>query len=70
MPRISNAASWLFPILLSIIFSLRLSGQEPRQVQAQKGTQNATGCLQKGEEPNGFVLAFDDGKTWELTGCG
>jgi hypothetical protein len=67
MPRISNVAWGLLPILLLIIFSLRLSGQEPLEVQAQKDTQNATGCLQKGEEPNGFVLIGDDGKAWELT---
>jgi hypothetical protein len=67
MPRISNAASWLLPILLMTIFSLHLGGQEAREVQTQKDTQNATGCLQKGEEPNGFVLIGDDGKAWELT---
>ncbi len=33
-------------------------------------TVTATGCLQKGQEPNGYYLKDENGKDWELTGVG
>ena len=71
--RISWAILWLIPILVITLFPLRASGQESaakeaREDKAEHGSQSVTGCLQKGDEPDGFVLTGDDGKTWELTG--
>jgi len=34
---------------------------------AGKSGTSITGCVQKGTEPNGYVLKDDSGKTWELT---
>jgi hypothetical protein len=52
--------------LLLTLFPLRLSGQETA-ANNSKTDQSVTGCLQKGDEAGGFVLAGDDGKTWELS---
>ncbi len=71
---IPRTALWLVPILLVILLPARLSGQESakeaRETSAEHGRQSVTGCLQKGDEPGGFVVTSDDGKTWELTAGG
>jgi hypothetical protein len=42
-----------------------MSENKPEQKEmSSEGT--ATGCLQKGDEPNGFTLTGEDGKVWEL----
>jgi hypothetical protein len=64
--KISRAALWMAPVLLLALFPLRLSGQETA-ANNSKAEQSVTGCLQKGDEPGGFVLAGEDGKTWELS---
>src|SRR5262249_28460195 len=33
---------------------------------AMSSSATATGCLQKGDEPNGFMLTGENGKAWEL----
>ncbi len=73
--RISRTMLWLVPILAVTLFPIRASGQEgasteAREQRAAQTPQSVTGCLQKGEEPGGFVLTGDDGKTWELTSDG
>ena len=70
--RISRAMLWLVPILVVTLFPVRAGGQESaakeaREEKAEHASQSVTGCLQKGDEPGGFVLTGDDGKTWELT---
>jgi hypothetical protein len=72
--KISRKTLWLVPILLVILFPVRVSGQESakeaREDGADHSRQTVTGCLQKGNEPGGFVLTGDDGKSWELTAGG
>jgi hypothetical protein len=73
--RISRAMLWLVPILVVTLFPIRASGQESaakeaREEKAEHSPQSVTGCLQKGDEPGGFVLTGDDGKTWELKSVG
>ena len=71
--RISRAMFWLVPILVVTLFPVRAGGQESaakeaREEKAEHASQSVTGCLQKGDEAGGFLLASDDGKTWELKG--
>jgi len=73
--RIFKAMLWLLPILVVTLFPVRAGGQESaakeaREEKAEHSPQSATGCLQKGDEPGGFVLAGENGKTWELTSGG
>ena len=72
--RISWAALWLIPILLVSLFPVRTSGQQSPKAagedKAAQAQQSVTGCLQKGDEPGGFILSGDDGKAWELKSGG
>src|SRR6266852_4320633 len=63
---ISRMLLWLAPVLLLTLFPPRLGGQEA-PTKNSAADQSVTGCLQKGDEAGGFVLAGDDGKTWELS---
>jgi len=69
--RVFKVVLCLIPILAITLFPLRLGGQETgakyRGEKAEPEPQTVTGCLQKGEEPGGFVLTADDGQVWELT---
>jgi hypothetical protein len=70
--RIWRTALWVVPILLVTLFPVRINGQVGAMQAAGEDTaahsrQKVTGCLQKGDEPGGFVLSGDDGKVWELT---
>jgi hypothetical protein len=42
-----------------------MSEKKPEQKEMSSEA-TATGCLQKGDEPNGFTLTGEDGKVWEL----
>lgn len=68
--RLFRVASWWVPILAITLFPLHLWGQEggtgQGEEKAERDRQTVTGCLQKGDEPRGFVLTGDNGKTWEL----
>src|SRR5882672_7202723 len=69
--RISRAVLWLAPILLVILLPVRADAQYSTaqpvdQNKSAHDRQTVTGCLQKGDEPGGFVLSGDDGKVWEL----
>lgn len=70
--KVLKAALWLVPAL-AISLSPLLAQETAKpddQAKAGHGRQTVTGCLQKGEEPGGFSLTAEDGKTWELTGAG
>src|SRR4051794_1061620 len=59
------AAVAFFPMLLQAqTDSQGMSDTKSGHMSASKET--ATGCLQKGDEPNGYTLTADDGKVWEL----
>src|SRR3954453_7783883 len=61
------AAVAFFPMLLQAqTDSQGMSDTKSSHMSASKET--ATGCLQKGDEPNGYTLTADDGKVWELQG--
>jgi hypothetical protein len=64
--RIVRAALWLVPVFVLALSPLRLIAQETA-ANTSKAEQSVTGCLQKGDEPGGFVLAAEDGTTWELS---
>src|SRR3977135_3782983 len=71
--RISRAVFWLVPILVLTLFPVRAGGQESaakeaREEKTEPASQSGDGCVQKGEGGVGFLLAIDDGKTWELKG--
>jgi hypothetical protein len=72
--RISSVSGWLVLMAAVAFFPLLMQAQDNSgqsmsdanggHMAASKGT--ATGCLQKGDEPNGYTLTADDGKIWEL----
>lgn len=55
---------------LSMIMSplLVFGQQEGSGSSMHSQTVTATGCLQKGQESNGYYLKDENGKDWELTG--
>ena len=64
----------LAPIMFASFCALAVCAQEstgqgmkgkPEHKAAHSAT-SVTGCLQKGEEPSGFYISTEDGKTWEL----
>ena len=61
----SNAkiSLWLIPLFLLALCSLVVQAQD-----SMSQSNSVTGCLQKGVEAGGFMLAGDDGKMWELSG--
>jgi hypothetical protein len=72
--RLSSGGAWLVLMAAVAIFPMLVQAQDnssqgmgekkSEHMSASKAT--ATGCLQKGEEPNGYTLTADDGKVWEL----
>ena len=54
----------MFPLLLLAQDSSSMGEKKSDHMSGAKAT--ATGCLQKGDEPNGYTLTADDGKVWEL----
>ena len=64
---------WCIFGLSLILLPLSMFGQSGSDV-GQSGasmsgqTVTATGCVQKGQEQNGYYLTDENGKTWELTG--
>src|SRR5581483_578037 len=41
--------------------------EDKAQHKAAHSATSVTGCLQKGDEPSGFYITGEDGKTWELS---
>jgi len=69
--RMSSVSGWLV-LMAAVAFFPRLLQAQDNSMSNDKGghmstsKETATGCLQKGEEPNGYTLTADDGKIWEL----
>ena len=57
------AAVAFFPALLHAQDAQGMSDTKSGHMSSKE---TATGCLQKGDEPNGYTLTADDGKVWEL----
>jgi hypothetical protein len=60
------AAVAFFPVLLQAQYNSAQGTSEPKNDQMAASKETATGCLQKGDEANGYTLTTDDGKIWEL----
>lgn len=58
----------LVPVMVASFSVCVLHAQDaPKQsAKAANHQESATGCLSKGEEPGGFSLKDESGKTWEL----
>lgn len=72
--RMSSFSVWLLLMAAVAFFPMFLHAQD-NSGQSMSDTKSghmsgshetATGCLQKGDEPNGYTLTADDGKIWEL----
>jgi hypothetical protein len=69
--RMSSVSGWLVLMAAVAFFPMLLQAQDNSMSNDKGGhmstsKETATGCLQKGEEPNGYTLTADDGKIWEL----
>lgn len=65
LSKVVRSSVWLS----SFVFAgLCLSTFSSAQQMGDAKAQSVTGCLQKGDEAGGFVLAGEDGKVWELHG--
>lgn len=53
-------------LLFVTVFALASLAQKDEST--GKSGSSVTGCVQKGEEPNGYTLKSADGKIYELTG--
>lgn len=65
--RVSKAFVWGIPVLLMTLFPLLLNAEDT-VAKKTKASKSVTGCLQKGGEEGGYILAGNDGSTWELSG--
>jgi Protein of unknown function (DUF5818) len=65
--RVSKSFFWGIPVLLMTLFPLLLNAEDT-VAKKTKASKSVTGCLQKGGEEGGYILAGDDGSTWELSG--
>ena len=57
---------WVMPLVIGGLFVSVTCSAQMDQNKDGTSTKSVTGCLQKGDEPGGFTIAGDDGKTWEL----
>ena len=58
----------VLPLLLLVFFGVALYAQDSTGGSSDSKMQTVTGCLQKGMESGGYMLAAEDGKMWELSG--
>ena len=71
MGKILLRCGFALSLILLPLAMFGQSGSDMGQGAAMSGqTVSATGCLQKGQEANGYYLTDENGKTWELTGKG
>jgi hypothetical protein len=80
--KLARAMYWLIPVLLlsfcAFASAQESSAQEKKEEKAEKkaekkgshSTKTVTGCLQKGDEPDEFMITGEDGKTWGLRPSG
>lgn len=68
--KITRVSFWLIASLFVGVCSISLQAQETaapaKTGKPMHSKVTVTGCLQKGESPDEFVIAGENGKTWEL----
>ena len=69
--RMSSFSVWMLLVAAVAFFPMLLQAQDAQGMSDHKSghmssKETVTGCLQKGDEPNGYTLTSDDGKVWEL----
>ena len=69
MQKHARLSLWMVPVLFvglgpALLFAAPQMGDD----KAAGSKQHVTGCLQKGDEMNGYTITDKDGKVWELHG--
>src|SRR5580704_8226435 len=66
--RLSAFSLGLFLFSAAVLFAQDPMSEKKPDHKAMSSGVTVTGCLQKGDEPKGFMLTGEDGKIWELRG--
>lgn len=65
----TKIVAWVTPVLFAICSVALCSAQmaeQDKNDKMSKEKETVTGCLQKGDETQGYTLTTDSGKVWEL----
>jgi hypothetical protein len=73
MQKLARLSMWMIPVLLIslspvALYSAAQMADEKAEKAPAKSRKSVTGCLQKGDEAEGFMITGKDGKVWELHG--
>ena len=71
MQKLARLSMWMIPVLLmslspAALYSAPQTADEKAEKMPAKSRKSVTGCLQKGDEAEGFMITGKDGKVWEL----
>ena len=73
MQKLARLSMWMIPVLLmslspAALYSAPQTEEEKAEKTPAKSSKSVTGCLQKGDEAEGFTITGKGGKVWELHG--
>ena len=60
---VAKLLPWVVLFLFTALYPVVL---QAREYGSSHASTSLTGCVQKGDEPGGFIMVGADGKTWEL----
>ncbi len=71
MQKLARLSMWMIPVLLmslspAALYSAPQTTEEKAEKTPAKSSKSVTGCLQKGDEAEGFTITGKGGKVWEL----